>query len=87
VSISGPEELEALRAAGAVVRRVLEAMKQQVRAGITTAQLDDIGAGHVRRRRPSTDFQEQTASASTKKQFMVFREAGCCRMATYSNLT
>jgi methionyl aminopeptidase len=44
VSISGPEELEALRAAGAVVRRVLEAMKQQVRPGVTTAQLDSIGA-------------------------------------------
>jgi len=44
VSISGPEELEALRAAGAVVRRVLEAMKQQVRPGVTTAELDTIGA-------------------------------------------
>ena len=44
MSISDPEELEALRAAGAVVRRVLEAMKQQVRAGISTAQLDAIGA-------------------------------------------
>jgi methionyl aminopeptidase len=44
MSITGPEELEALRAAGAVVRRVLEAMKRQVRAGITTGQLDAIGA-------------------------------------------
>lgn len=44
MSISGPEELEALRAAGAVVRRVLDGMKQQVRPGVTTAQLDAIGA-------------------------------------------
>jgi len=44
VSISGPEELEALKAAGAVVRRVLEAMKKQVRAGVTTGELDKIGA-------------------------------------------
>jgi methionyl aminopeptidase len=44
VSISGPEELEALRAAGEVVRRVLEGMKQQVRTGMTTAELDAIGA-------------------------------------------
>jgi methionyl aminopeptidase len=44
MSITGPAELEALRAAGAVVRRVLEAMKRQVRAGITTGQLDAIGA-------------------------------------------
>jgi methionyl aminopeptidase len=44
LSINEPEELEALRAAGAVVRRVLEAMKREVRPGITTAQLDAIGA-------------------------------------------
>ncbi len=44
MSINEPEELEALRAAGAVVRRVLEAMKREVRPGITTAQLDAIGA-------------------------------------------
>jgi methionyl aminopeptidase len=44
MSITGPEELEALRAAGAVVRRVLEAMKRQVKAGITTGELDAIGA-------------------------------------------
>ena len=44
MSITGPEELEALRAAGAVVRRVLEAMKRHVRPGVTTAELDAIGA-------------------------------------------
>lgn len=44
LSINGPEELEALRAAGAVVRRVLEAMKREVRPGVTTAELDEIGA-------------------------------------------
>lgn len=47
MSITGPEELEALRAAGAVVRRVLEAMKQQVRVGVTTAELDAIGASVI----------------------------------------
>lgn len=44
MSISGPEELEALRAAGVVVRQVLEAMKKEVRPGVTTAELDAIGA-------------------------------------------
>jgi len=44
LSINEPEELEALRAAGAVVRRVLEAMKREVRPGVTTAQLDAVGA-------------------------------------------
>ena len=44
MSINGPEELESLRAAGAVVRRVLEAMKREVRPGITTRQLDEVGS-------------------------------------------
>src|SRR6266436_2058866 len=35
MSINGPEELAALRAAGAIVRRMLEAMKQSVRPGAT----------------------------------------------------
>ena len=47
MSINEPEELEALRAAGAVVRRVLEAMKLEVRPGITTADLDAIGAAVI----------------------------------------
>ena len=42
--ISGPEELESLRAAGAVVRQVLEAMKREVRPGVTTKQLDEVGS-------------------------------------------
>ena len=44
MSINGPEELARLRAAGVVVRRVLDAMKGQVRPGITTGELDAIGA-------------------------------------------
>jgi methionyl aminopeptidase len=44
MSISGPEELEHLRKAGLIVRRVLEAMREQVRPGITTLQLDRAGA-------------------------------------------
>jgi methionyl aminopeptidase len=37
-----------MRAAGAVVRRVLEAMKKQVRPGVTTAELDEAGAKVMR---------------------------------------
>ena len=43
LSISGPEELEGMRAVGAVVRRVIEAMRKSVRPGVTTAELDAIG--------------------------------------------
>jgi methionyl aminopeptidase len=48
VSISTPEELAALRASGRVVRLMLEAMKSAVRSGITTRELDDIGAAVMR---------------------------------------
>ncbi len=44
MSITGPEEFEAMRAAGKVVRKVIEAMMEKVRPGVTTAELDAIGA-------------------------------------------
>jgi methionyl aminopeptidase len=43
VSIETPEELEALRRVGAIVRQMLEAMKRAVAPGISTAELDRIG--------------------------------------------
>jgi methionyl aminopeptidase len=48
MSINTPEEFEGLRAAGRVVRRMIEAMKRHVRPGITTAELDEIGARVMR---------------------------------------
>ncbi|MGA7473990.1 MAG: type I methionyl aminopeptidase [Candidatus Sulfotelmatobacter sp.] len=48
MSINGPEELAGMRAAGAVVRFMLSAMKSAVRVGITTAELDEVGAGVMR---------------------------------------
>jgi methionyl aminopeptidase len=44
VSITGPEEFEAMRAAGKIVRRVIDAMKERVRPGVTTKELDEVGA-------------------------------------------
>lgn len=49
MSINGPEELEGMRAAGKVVQLVLDAMKREVRPGVTTAQLDQVGAEVMRR--------------------------------------
>ncbi|HEY3974336.1 MAG TPA: type I methionyl aminopeptidase [Candidatus Sulfotelmatobacter sp.] len=43
MSIDGPAELQGMRAAGAVVRAMLTAMKAAVRPGITTLELDDVG--------------------------------------------
>jgi methionyl aminopeptidase len=48
MSINGPEELQGMRAAGAVVRQILEAMKRCVRPGVSTAELDEVGAGVMR---------------------------------------
>jgi methionyl aminopeptidase len=48
MSITQPEELAALRAAGAIVRRMLEAMKLAVRPGVQTAELDEVGTAVMR---------------------------------------
>jgi methionyl aminopeptidase len=48
MSINGPEELAGMRAAGAVVCLMLSAMKSAVRPGITTAELDEVGARVMR---------------------------------------
>jgi methionyl aminopeptidase len=48
MSITSPEELEAMRAAGEIVRLMLEAMKREVRPGVTTAELDEAGAAVMR---------------------------------------
>ena len=44
MSINEPEELAGMRAAGAVVRLMLDAMRNAVRPGVTTAELDQVGA-------------------------------------------
>ena len=43
MSINSPEELEGLRAAGRVVRLMIDAMKRAIRPGVSTAELDEIG--------------------------------------------
>ena len=48
MSINEPQELVGMVAAGDVVRFMLEAMKEHVRPGITTAELDEVGASVMR---------------------------------------
>jgi methionyl aminopeptidase len=48
MSIQEPEEMAGMRAAGAVVRLMLDAMKAAVRPGITTAELDEVGGAVMR---------------------------------------
>jgi methionyl aminopeptidase len=47
MSIQDEYELSCLKAAGAVVRQVLDAMKAEVRPGVSTRELDDVGAGVI----------------------------------------
>src|ERR1700682_350416 len=49
MSIKSPEELAGMQTAGAVVRRMLEVMKKAVAPGVTTAELDEVGARVMRR--------------------------------------
>lgn len=60
MSIETPEELEALKAAGRVVADALRAMRRAVRPGVTTGELDQIGARVFRRARarsgPQLDY-------------------------------
>jgi methionyl aminopeptidase len=48
VSITTEEEMEGMRAAGAVVARVLAALKAAVRPGVTTGELDALAARLIR---------------------------------------
>src|ERR1700723_1355234 len=48
MSINELEDMVGMRAAAAVVRCMLVAMKNEVRPGITTAELDEVGAGVMR---------------------------------------
>lgn len=50
MSINSPDELRGMREAGRIVRLVLEAMKREVRSGVTTAELDQVGAETMRRK-------------------------------------
>jgi methionyl aminopeptidase len=43
MSIEGPDDLEMLRKIGAIVARARDAMLEEVRAGVTTAELDEVG--------------------------------------------
>ena len=62
MSITTEEELRALRAAGEAVSRVLQAMKQEVRPGVTTAELDEVGAALLWKWKPvAKDLPDQSS--------------------------
>ena len=66
MSIQDEQELVSLKAAGRVVRMMLDAMQAEVRPGVTTLHLDDVGARVMRengaRSAPSMVYQFPGAS-------------------------
>ncbi|HEY4842494.1 MAG TPA: type I methionyl aminopeptidase [Terriglobales bacterium] len=67
MSIQDEQELSSLRAVGRVVRLVLDAMKAEVRPGVTTQYLDDIGAR----------VMQQNGSRSAPSMVYQFPGASC----------
>jgi methionyl aminopeptidase len=67
MSIQDELELSSLRAVGRVVRLVLDAMKAEVRPGVTTRYLDDVGAR----------VMQQNGSRSAPSMVYQFPGASC----------
>ncbi len=73
MSIESAEDLRRDGIEGKVTRAVLKAMKEAVRPGISTGELDEIGAALMRADRGrshrswSISFPAKTASASTMR--------------------
>jgi methionyl aminopeptidase len=67
MSIQDEHELNCLREAGRIVRQVLDAMKAEVRPGVTTRYLDEIGARVI----------EQNGARSAPAMVYQFPGANC----------
>ncbi|HWR62739.1 MAG TPA: type I methionyl aminopeptidase [Clostridia bacterium] len=49
ISIKSPREIELMRIAGKIVAETLELMKESIRPGITTLELDTLAEAHIRK--------------------------------------
>jgi methionyl aminopeptidase len=67
MSIKDEQELAHLKAVGRIVRQVLDAMKAEVRPGVTTQYLDDIGA----------QVMQENGAHSAPRQVYKFPGATC----------
>lgn len=67
MSIQDERDLESLRAVGRIVRQVLDAMKAEVRPGVTTRHLDEVG----------TRVMEQGGARSAPSIVYKFPGANC----------
>lgn len=49
ISVKSPREIELMRVAGRIVAETLELMRESIRPGITTLELDTIAEAHIRK--------------------------------------
>lgn len=49
ISVKSPREIEMMRVAGRIVAETLELMRESIRPGITTLELDTIAEAHIRK--------------------------------------
>ena len=56
IEIKTPAQIESMRAAGLVVASTLELLRETVKAGMTTAQLDVIAHDHIRSQGATSNF-------------------------------
>jgi methionyl aminopeptidase len=56
IEIKSPDEIALMRRAGVVVGETLELLREAVRPGVTTGELDAIAEGHIRSRGATPNF-------------------------------
>lgn len=64
IELKTPEQIEIMRAAGLVVGRTLELLRAEVRAGMTTAELDAIAHENIRASGATSNFLHYGADAA-----------------------
>ena len=57
IEVKSPGELDAMRAAGAVVARTLRLLEQAARPGVSTAELDELAEGSIREAGAAPSFK------------------------------
>lgn len=66
IKIKTPEEIELMRIAGRVTAEVLDIMREAVRPGITTGELDRLAEEHIRRNNGIPAFKNYKPSSDMK---------------------
>ena len=89
IQVKSPEQIDRMHAAGQVVARTLTVLKEAVRPGISTAELDSIAEREIRLPGPSprswvtSAIQRRSARPSMSRSCTASRAVTrCCGQAT-----